>query len=77
MFIYRSLQSQEDEPPEDIKKSTQLLLRSLLTITQTFGTLPAHAEVTMRLVYYDDGMVYINILSQLLLIKVKKNIIYS
>ena len=60
--MYRSLESQNDDPPEDIKKSTQMMLRSLLTITQTFGALPENAEITTRLVYYDDGMVYIDIL---------------
>src|ERR1700744_858436 len=38
----------------EIKKNTQQMMRTLLTLTQTLNPLPDNRVITMRLYYYDD-----------------------
>lgn len=39
---------------KEIKKATQQMMRTLLTLTQTLKPLPDNRIITMRLYYYDD-----------------------
>jgi len=44
----------ENIHPDTIYKSTQALLRSIITITQGLSPLPTSAYLSMKLTYYDD-----------------------
>ncbi len=42
----------------ETKKATIRLLRTIVVLTQSLQSLPDDVMMTMKLLYYDDGMVY-------------------
>ena len=44
---------------DQTRKATIQLLRTLILLSQTLGTLPDDVMMTMKLFYYDDGELYI------------------
>lgn len=59
--------------PDDIKKSVQQMVRSVLTLTTTLQPLPEGCELTMKLEFNDEGYI-VFIKHQILYVKHKTKI---
>ena len=64
MFLMYTVQSERNKEKissahaeVETRKATICLLRTLILLTQTLDALPDNVMMTMKLLYYDDGII--------------------
>jgi len=60
-YVYRNDEKIAGAHSEtEIRKATIRLLRTIILLTQTLDSLPDNIMMTMKLLYYEDGMYMAN-----------------